>query len=206
MKIKSVSGRGLPLPGNEIDTDRIIPARYLKCVTFDDLGKYAFYDARFNDDGSPKAHPFNDARYKGASILVVGKNFGCGSSREHAPQSLKRYGIAAIVVVLAGIIVTRLDTSMGTVWDGMWYSWVTISHTGYGDIVPKTPAARLFGGVLILLGVVLFTVLTASLSAFLIGTEVEKVEKEEFKADVMLEDILTRLERIEQKLEEKQKL
>ena len=114
--------------------------------------------------------------------------------------------IAAIVVVLAGIIVTRLDTSMGTVWDGMWYSWVTISHTGYGDIVPKTPAARLFGGVLILLGVVLFTVLTASLSAFLIGTEVEKVEKEEFKADVMLEDILTRLERIVQKLEEKQKL
>ena len=93
-----------------------------------------------------------------------------------------------------------------SVWDGMWYSWVTISHTGYGDIVPKTPAARLFGGVLILLGVVLFTVLTASLSAFLIGTEVEKVEKEEFKADVMLEDILTRLERIEQKLEEKQKL
>jgi 3-isopropylmalate/(R)-2-methylmalate dehydratase small subunit len=97
MKIKSVSGRGLPLAGNEIDTDRIIPARYLKCVTFDDLGQYAFFDARFNEDGSPKNHPMNDARYMGASILIVGKNFGCGSSREHAPQSLKRYGIAAIV-------------------------------------------------------------------------------------------------------------
>ena len=97
MKIGSVAGRGLPLPGNEIDTDRIIPARYLKCVTFDELGKYVFYDARFNDDGSPKDHPFNDKRYKGASVLIVGKNFGCGSSREHAPQSLKRYGIKAIV-------------------------------------------------------------------------------------------------------------
>jgi len=97
MKIKSVSGRGLPLPGNEIDTDRIIPARYLKCVTFDELGQYAFFDARFNNDGSPKDHPFNDVRYKGASILIVGKNFGCGSSREHAPQSLKRYGLLAIV-------------------------------------------------------------------------------------------------------------
>ena len=97
MKITTVSGRGLPLPGNEIDTDRIIPARYLKCVTFDELGKYAFYDARFNDDGTPKDHPFNDARYTGASVLIVGKNFGCGSSREHAPQSLKRYGITGIV-------------------------------------------------------------------------------------------------------------
>ena len=97
MKIKSIFGRGIPVPGNDVDTDRIIPARYLKCVTFDELGKYAFYDARFNDDGSPKEHPFNDKRYEGASILIVGRNFGCGSSREHAPQSLIRFGIQAIL-------------------------------------------------------------------------------------------------------------
>ena len=96
-KIKSVSGRALPLPGNDIDTDRIIPARYMKCVTFDELGQYAFYDARFNEDGSKKDHPFNDERYKGASLTVVGNNFGCGSSREHAPQSLLRWGIKAII-------------------------------------------------------------------------------------------------------------
>lgn len=112
--------------------------------------------------------------------------------------------IAAVVVAISGIIVTRLDPSMGSVWDGMWYAWVTISHTGYGDIVPKTGVARLFGGVLILLGVVLVTILTASLSVFLIGTEVEeKLEKEEMEADVLLKDILARLESIEQKLDEK---
>lgn len=110
--------------------------------------------------------------------------------------------IAAIVVVLSGIIVTRLDPSMGTVWDGMWYAWVTMSHTGYGDIVPKAPAARIFGGLLILLGIVLVTVLTASLSVFLIGSEVDKVEKEELKADVLLKNILDRLDRIERKLEQ----
>ncbi len=109
--------------------------------------------------------------------------------------------IASIVVVLAGIIVTRLDPSMGTVWDGMWYAWVTMSHTGYGDIVPKTPAARIFGGFLILLGIVLVTVLTASLSVFLIGSEVEKVEKEELEADSVLKSILARLENIERKLD-----
>ena len=97
LKIKSVSGRGIPLPGNDLDTDRIIPARYLKCVTFDELGKYVFYDVRFNEDGSLKDHPFNDKRYQGASILIVGRNFGCGSSREHAPQSILRFGIKAIL-------------------------------------------------------------------------------------------------------------
>ncbi len=94
---KQVSGRALPLPGNDIDTDQIIPARFLKEITFDDLGKYAFYDARFSADGTPKKHPFNDEKYKGASILIVGRNFGCGSSREHAPQSLMRRGIRAII-------------------------------------------------------------------------------------------------------------
>lgn len=92
-----IEGRGIPLRGDDIDTDRIIPARYLKCVTFEELGAYAFYDERFTADGSEKEHPFNDPRYRNGSILVVNKNFGCGSSREHAPQSLMRMGIRAIV-------------------------------------------------------------------------------------------------------------
>lgn len=85
------------MPGNDIDTDRIIPARFMVCVTFEDLGKYAFYDERKNPDGSEKAHPLNEPGAKGASILLSGGNFGCGSSREHAPQSLWHYGFRAIV-------------------------------------------------------------------------------------------------------------
>ncbi len=92
-----VSGRGLPLREDDVDTDRIIPARYMKGVSFEGLGEYAFRDARFDESGRPKAHPFNDSRFKGASILVVNRNFGCGSSREHAPQALARAGITALV-------------------------------------------------------------------------------------------------------------
>lgn len=94
---KSIKGRAIPLRGDNIDTDAIIPARYLKFVTFESLGQYAFQDERFDDDGNEKDHPFNDKRYKGAGILLVNKNFGCGSSREHAPQSLMRMGIRGIV-------------------------------------------------------------------------------------------------------------
>lgn len=109
--------------------------------------------------------------------------------------------IVAILVMISGIIVTRLDPSIGTVWDGTWYAWVTMSHTGYGDIVPKTPAARIFGGLLILLGLLLTIMLTANLSVFLIGSEVEeKMEKEELEVDETLRNILARLESIEQKL------
>lgn len=97
--IASVRGRGLPLPGNDIDTDRIIPARFMKCVTFDGLGEYAFYDVRHDGAGKPIAHPMNEERYAGASILLVGRNFGCGSSREHAPQALSRAGITALIGV-----------------------------------------------------------------------------------------------------------
>lgn len=97
LSIKTVKGRGIPLPGDDIDTDRIIPARYLKEITFEDMGKYAFYDERFDEKGRKKKHPFNDEKYQGAGILVVNKNFGCGSSREHAPQSLMRFGIKAII-------------------------------------------------------------------------------------------------------------
>jgi len=91
-----VTGTGIPVPGNDIDTDRIIPARFMKCVTFDGLEAYAFYDERF-DAGRPTEHPLNDKRFQGGSIFVVNQNFGCGSSREHAPQALVRFGMRAIV-------------------------------------------------------------------------------------------------------------
>jgi len=96
-KIKRVAGRAVCVPGNDIDTDRIIPARYLKCVTFDGLGEFLFYDVRKNADGSDKPHPLNEARHKGATILLSGANFGCGSSREHAPQALQKYGFRGVV-------------------------------------------------------------------------------------------------------------
>ena len=96
-KITQVSGRGVYVPGNDIDTDRIIPARFMKCVSFDGLGEFLFYDVRKNADGTDKAHPLNDPRFKGASILVSGLNFGCGSSREHAPQALQKYGFKAVI-------------------------------------------------------------------------------------------------------------
>jgi 3-isopropylmalate/(R)-2-methylmalate dehydratase small subunit len=102
-----ISGRAIPLPGDDIDTDRIIPARYLREITFETLGQYAFYDERFDAKGAEKpypssdkrerAHPLNDKRFKGGAVLLVNRNFGCGSSREHAPQSLMRMGIRAFV-------------------------------------------------------------------------------------------------------------
>jgi 3-isopropylmalate/(R)-2-methylmalate dehydratase small subunit len=95
--ITRVSGRAVAVRGDDIDTDRIIPARYMKEVTFSRMGEYPFYDERFDASGNPKTHPFNDPRYHGASVLFVNKNFGCGSSREHAPQALYRFGIHAIV-------------------------------------------------------------------------------------------------------------
>jgi 3-isopropylmalate/(R)-2-methylmalate dehydratase small subunit len=96
-RIAQITGRAVHVPGSDIDTDRIIPARYLKCVTFDGLGEFAFYDERMNADGSEKSHPLNDPRFLGAKILLTGSNFGCGSSREHAPQALYRFGFRAIL-------------------------------------------------------------------------------------------------------------
>jgi 3-isopropylmalate/(R)-2-methylmalate dehydratase small subunit len=96
-KISSVTGRGVYVPGNDIDTDRIIPARFMKCVTFDGLGEFLFFDVRKNADGSDKAHPLNEARFKGATVLLSGANFGCGSSREHAPQAIQKYGFKAVI-------------------------------------------------------------------------------------------------------------
>ncbi len=95
--IERVSGPGIPVRGNDIDTDQIIPARFLKAITFERLGDQVFYDQRFDDDRGQKDHPFNEPQYQDASILVVNANFGCGSSREHAPQALMRWGIDAIV-------------------------------------------------------------------------------------------------------------
>ena len=96
-KITQIAGRGVYVPGNDIDTDRIIPARFMKCVTFDGLGEFLFYDVRKNADGTDKPHPLNDPRFKGATILLSGANFGCGSSREHAPQAIQKHGFRAVV-------------------------------------------------------------------------------------------------------------
>jgi 3-isopropylmalate/(R)-2-methylmalate dehydratase small subunit len=92
-QITQITGTGIPLLLDDIDTDRIIPARFLRCVSFEGIGVHAFEDDREHD----AAHPFNDPKYQGGSILVTGRNFGCGSSREHAPQSLLRWGVQAIV-------------------------------------------------------------------------------------------------------------
>ena len=91
--VTNIAGRGLPLRGDDIDTDRIMPARFLKAISFEGLEGHLFEDDRRAD----ASHPFNDPKYAGASILIVNSNFGCGSSREHAPQGLARAGFGAIV-------------------------------------------------------------------------------------------------------------
>jgi len=120
-KIKKITGTAVHVPGNDLDTDRIIPARFLRVVTFDGLGEYLFRDARTGDDGKPNAHPLNDARFAGASVMLVNQNFGCGSSREHAPQSIAKAGFRAIVGESFAEIFFGNSTTLGI-------PCVTVSH------------------------------------------------------------------------------
>jgi len=96
-KILIVDGQAVYVPGNDIDTDRIIPARFMKCLTFDGLGEYLFHDVRYDENGQEKKHSLNDPKFNQARIMISDANFGCGSSREHAPQSLFRAGFRAII-------------------------------------------------------------------------------------------------------------
>ncbi len=112
-KIISVTGRGVYVAGDDIDTDRIIPARFMKCVTFDGLGQYMFYDVRFFEDGGEKPHVLNDPRFAGSSVLLSGENFGCGSSREHAPQAMYRFGIRAVIAESFAEIFFGNSTTLG---------------------------------------------------------------------------------------------
>lgn len=113
-KISSITGRGVCVPGNDIDTDRIIPARFMKCVTFDGLGEFLFNDVRKDPKtGATTDHPLNQPRYQGATILLSGANFGCGSSREHAPQAIQKYGFKAVIAESYAEIFFGNSTTLG---------------------------------------------------------------------------------------------
>ncbi|MEE3326450.1 MAG: 3-isopropylmalate dehydratase small subunit, partial [Myxococcota bacterium] len=111
-QITEIGGRGCVMRGDDIDTDRIIPARFMKVITFDDMGLHCFEDDRKSAKGN---HALDDERYAGAEILVVGKNFGCGSSREHAPQSLMRFGFRGFIGESFAEIFAGNCTSLGLV-------------------------------------------------------------------------------------------
>ena len=113
--IKQVTGKGVFVSGDDIDTDRIIPARFMKCITFDGLGEYLFHDVRKTESGEDKQHNLNDPRFGKASIIVSGNNFGCGSSREHAPQSILRAGYNAVVAGSFAEIFFGNSTNLGVV-------------------------------------------------------------------------------------------
>jgi 3-isopropylmalate/(R)-2-methylmalate dehydratase small subunit len=112
-KISSVTGRGVYVPGNDIDTDRIIPARFMKCVTFDGLGEFLFFDVRHDPQGKKIDHPIDKPAHKGATILLSGANFGCGSSREHAPQAIAKAGFKAVIAENFAEIFFGNSTTLG---------------------------------------------------------------------------------------------
>jgi 3-isopropylmalate/(R)-2-methylmalate dehydratase small subunit len=112
-KISKVQGRGVYVAGDDIDTDRIIPARFMKCVTFDGLGQYLFNDVRFEENGTKKGHPLDDPKHAGATILLSNANFGCGSSREHAPQAIAKFGFRAVVAESFAEIFFGNSTTLG---------------------------------------------------------------------------------------------
>ena len=113
-EIITINGKGIPIRGADIDTDQIIPARFLKEITFEKMGEYLFADLRYDQHGHKNPdYPLNQAPYQDATILVVGVNFGCGSSREHAPQAIKRYGFNAIIGVSFGEIFAGNCKSLG---------------------------------------------------------------------------------------------
>jgi 3-isopropylmalate/(R)-2-methylmalate dehydratase small subunit len=111
--VKEINGKAVYSPGDDIDTDRIIPARFIRCVTFDGLGQYSFYDQRFDGSGNPLDHPLNRKEARESVILIVGRNFGCGSSREHAPQALYRFGFRGIIGESFGEIFAGNCVSLG---------------------------------------------------------------------------------------------
>lgn len=113
--ISKIKGRAIPKPANDQNTDDIVPARYLKEITFEKMGEYAYADERFKDGKPVEDHPLNDPKYRGGSILVAGANYGCGSSREHAPQALRRYGIRAIIAESFAEIFAGNCASLGVV-------------------------------------------------------------------------------------------
>jgi 3-isopropylmalate/(R)-2-methylmalate dehydratase small subunit len=96
-RLATIRGTGVPVPGHDIDTDRIIPARFLKSITFEGLDQHVFEDDRTGARQRGETHPFDEPAYQGAAVLFVNRNFGCGSSREHAPQALQRWGIQAVI-------------------------------------------------------------------------------------------------------------
>lgn len=129
-RIDTIAGTAMPLRGNNIDTDRIIPARYLKAITFDGLGAHVFED----DRAAMPSHPFSNAVYQGASILLANENFGSGSSREHAPQALKRWGIAACVAESFSEIFLGNSLAIGL-------PCATVSHTDIQHLMGVVEAA-----------------------------------------------------------------
>ncbi len=133
-QIVRVAGRGLPLRGDNIDTDRIIPARYLRAITFEGLEAHLF-----EDDRQAPGHPFANPAYRGASVLLTNANFGCGSSREHAPQAIRRWGIRAVVGQSFSEIFFGNSVALGL-------PCVTASAEGVGalmDLVERDPAAEI---------------------------------------------------------------